>query len=126
MGMVFAIVCFVAGVWSAVTYQVTYHAVLDALPPQFQSPLTSRYAFPVYALSPSTPLPLQADYIKALAGMTFALLCFSLSCFLFGRLDGGLLAFFGFGAGVVSTFKSWKTYKANCDQPSVQHGATDI
>ena len=125
MGAVFAVAGAIAFVWSGVKYQATYHALQDALPPQFQDGEMSRYAFPVYALHPSTPLTLQADYVKALAGGTIALLCVSASCFLFGRPDGGLLALFGFGAVAVSTFKSWNTYKANCSRATTTHGEAE-
>ena len=43
-----------------------YRAILDALPPQFRDDWTSRYAFSVYALEPTTPLDVQASYIKAM------------------------------------------------------------
>lgn len=125
MGAVFAVVCAIAFVWSGIKFQVAYHALQDAIPPQFQGGEMSRYAFPVYALHPSTPLALQADYVKSLAGGTIALLCFSASCFLFGRSDGGLLALLGFGAGTVSTFKSWNTYKANCSRVTTPHGEAE-
>jgi hypothetical protein len=102
-------------IWSAVIYQTVYRALINSFPPQFQDPLNSRYAFPVFALSPSTPLSLQADYMKSLAGGCFAMLGFSLSCFSFQRVDGGCLALLGFFAAVVSTIKSWKAYKENCN-----------
>jgi hypothetical protein len=110
MGPIFAIAGVIAFVWAAVKYEVTARTLHDAFPPQFQDALMSRYAFPVYALHHSTPLTLQADYVKASAGGAVAMLCFSLSCFSFGRPDGGVLALFGFGAGAVFVFKSFKTY----------------
>ena len=115
LGAVFAVTSLIAGVWSAVNYQIVYYALIDSFPPQFQDSLNSRYAFPVYAMSPSTPLSLQADYLKSLAGGCFAMLCFSLSCFSFQRADGGCLALVGFSAAAVSAIKSWKTYKENCN-----------
>ena len=114
MGPLFAIAGVIAFVWSAVKYEVTARALQDRLPPQFQDPLMSRYAFGVYALHPSTPLTLQADYLSAGAGAVVAMLCLSLSCFLFSHPEGGVLALIGFGLITVNSFKSWKTYKSNC------------
>jgi hypothetical protein len=65
MTAVFIVIAIITGLWSAVKYQIVYNAVIDSLPPQFQDPLTSRYAFPVYALASSTPLPLQGEYVKS-------------------------------------------------------------
>ena len=64
MAAVFGVICALAFLWSAVKYQMVYVATIDSLPPQFQDELNSRYAFPVYALAHSTPLELQAEYIK--------------------------------------------------------------
>jgi hypothetical protein len=116
LGAVFAVLCAIAGIWSGVKMIVVYWAVYDSLPPQFQDPLMSRYAFSTYALNSSTPLSVQTDHMKSLVGGCFAMLFFSLSCFTFGRPDGGLLALAGFLAITVGTIKSWKTYKENCSR----------
>ena len=55
MGLLFSIAGVIAFVWSAVKYEVTARALQDLLPPQFQDPLMSRYAFGVYALHPLLP-----------------------------------------------------------------------
>jgi hypothetical protein len=56
-------------------------------------------------------LSLQADCVKSLAGGCFAMLCFSLSCFSFQRLDGGCLALVGFFAAFVSTMARHFAFK---------------
>jgi hypothetical protein len=117
MAAVFAVMCALAGIWSAIKYQATYHALLGSLPPQFQDPLNSRYAFPEYVLHPSTPLALQTDFVKAQAGGCFAMLCFSLSCFIGGQTTGGWLALAGSFAIAASTIKAWRIYKENCNRP---------
>ena len=114
MAAVFAVMCALAGIWSAVKYHMTYLAALDSLPPQFQNPLMSRYAFPEYALRPSTPLELQTEYMKSLAGGCVAMPCFSLCCFIGGQPAGGWLA--GSLAIFVGTVKSWMTYRTNCNR----------
>jgi hypothetical protein len=114
---VFGVICALAFIWSAVKYQMVYHATIDSLPPQFQDPLNSRYAFPEYALRPSTPFELQTEYMKSLAGACLGMLCFSLSCFIGGQPAGGWLALAGFLATAAGTIKSWKTYKENRDRP---------
>jgi hypothetical protein len=60
MAAVFVVGAVMAIIWSAAKYRIVYRTVVDSLPPQ----LSSRYAFPVYALSASTPLPLQAEYVN--------------------------------------------------------------
>jgi hypothetical protein len=105
-----------AVLWSAFKYQTTYVALIDSLPSQFQDGLNSRYAFPEYVLRPSTPLPLQAEYVKSQIGFSFATLGFSLLCFLHEKNAVGLvllIMFFGFS---ILTIKSWKTYQANLNR----------
>jgi hypothetical protein len=81
MAAVFGVACFLAIFWSAIRYQFAYNSVVDSLPPQFQDDLTSRYAFPVYVLERSTPLHVQAEYMKSLWGSCVAALCASLCVF---------------------------------------------
>lgn len=76
MAAVFIVGCGMAMIWSVVKYLIVYRALVDSIPPQ----LCPRYAVPVYALSPSTPLPLQAEYVKSAWGGCVAFLCVSL-CF---------------------------------------------
>ena len=118
MTAVFAIATVAAAIWSVVKYQTTYYALINSFPLEFQDPLNSRYAFPEFVLSASTPLVLQSDYVKALAGGCFAMLCFSLSFFSFGQVIGGWLALGSSLLIATSTIKSWKAYKENCNRPA--------
>jgi hypothetical protein len=116
MAAVFVVGCGIAMIWSAVKYQIVYRALVDSLPPQ----LPSGFAFPVYALSPSTPLPLQAEYVKSLWGGCVAFLCLSLCFFSLQQLIVGCVSLAVFFASVVSAIKSWKTYKENCNRAVAQ------
>jgi hypothetical protein len=117
MAAVFGVICALAFIYAAVTFQMVYHATIDSLPPQFQGGEISRYAFPEYALRPSTPLELQTEYMKALAAGCLGMPCFSLACFTGGQPAGGWLALAGSLATAASTFKAWRTYKENCNRP---------
>jgi Ca2+/Na+ antiporter len=109
-----------AAVWSIVKYQIVYNSLAESFPPQFQDPLTSRYAFPVLALSSSTPLPLQEDYVKSLQGFCVVSLCISLSFFSFQQVIVGCLFLVVFFVSVFSMVKSWRTYKKNCNRAVAQ------
>ena len=113
---VFVVGAFIAAIWSIIIYQNVYNSVIEFFPPQFRDPLTSRYAFPILALSRSTPLLLQADYVKSLSGFCVLFLCISLSFFSIQQLIIGCLFLGVFFVAVFSTIKSWKTYKANCNR----------
>src|SRR3954451_17140104 len=116
MPAVFGVVCFIAMIWSAVKYQIVSNRVVELMPPQFQDDLTSRYALAVYALYPSTPLPLQAEYVKSLGGGCIAMLFFFLCLASSGQALGSWLALGGFVMIAISTFQSWKTYRTNCNR----------
>jgi len=116
VGGVFIVLGIVVGIWSGVKYQIVYNSVVESFPPQSQDPYTSRYAFPVLALSHSTPLSLQADYVRSLAGFCVFTLCISLSLFSFQQMIFGGVCLIGVFISVFSTIKSWKTYKENCNR----------
>jgi hypothetical protein len=116
MVAVFAVGCGIALLWTGIKYQIIYNSVIDSFPPQFQGDLTSRYAFTVLVLSPSTPLPLQAEYVKASWGGCVAGLSISLCFFSVREPILGCLFLVIFIAAVVSTLRSRKTYKENCNR----------
>ena len=120
MTALFVVGCGIATIWSLVRSQIVYNSIIDSFPPQFQDPLTSRYAFHVLALSPPTPLELQAEYVKSLWGGCVAFLCISLCFFSLQQLIIGCLGLVVFFASVFSTIKSWKTYKENCNRAVAQ------
>ncbi len=113
---VFAVLAFIAAIWSIAKYQIVYNSVKASFPPPFQDPLSSRYAFPVFALSRSTPTWLQADYVKALVGFCVVILCISLLFFSIQQVIIGCVFLVVFSAHVFLTVKAWKTYKTNCDR----------
>jgi F0F1-type ATP synthase assembly protein I len=116
MGAVFLVLGLIAAIWSIVRYQIVYNSLRESFPTQFQDPLTSRYAFPVIVLSHSTPLSLQADYVKSLAGGCVAFLGISLSFFSFQQTIFGCLCLIGLFLNVVSTIRSWNTYRENSNR----------
>jgi hypothetical protein len=119
----FAVVGSVAFVCSIIVDQMVHNALIESLPPQFQDSLSSRYAFDVYVLSPSTPLALQTKHMKALMGFWFSVLCFALfSIFFFEQMWARWLPSVLVFVMTVSIVKSWKAYKANCNRPM---GASD-
>jgi hypothetical protein len=101
-------------IWSAVKYFEIQSVVLDTLPLHLRDGLNSRYAIPIYALEPSTPLPVQAEYMKSLAGGCVAMPCFALACFFAGQMLGALLGTLAATVVLISTVKSWMTYRENC------------
>src|SRR6476660_9833410 len=110
MAAVFFVVGAIAVILSAVRCEIVYRSLVDSFPPQFQDELTSRYAFPVLALSPSTPLALQAAYMKALWAGCVCFLCVSLGFFASQNVVFGCFCLLGFFWSVFSTIKSWKTF----------------
>lgn len=116
MAPLFFAVGAIAGLWSAVRYQTLYRQLIDSFPPRFQDELTSRYAFSVYALDPSTPLPSQAEYMKCQYAGCACILCISLGFFSLGNILAGCVVLLGFLLGAFWTFKSWKTYREHCNR----------
>ena len=102
---------------SAVRTHFVYRAVLDTLPPRFQDDWTSRYAFSVYALEPTTPVEVQAEYVKAMGLSCPACLSVSLGFFAAGYPVLGGLALL---VSIVATYRAvqgWRTYQSNLDRP---------
>jgi hypothetical protein len=112
---VFGMVGAIAFVWSAVRNHLVYRALIDSFPPELKDGLTAKFALHVIALSPSTPLSLQAEYLKSLAAGCVAMLCFSLSLFCADKIEGWL-ALGGCLLIAISAIRSWKTYRQNCNR----------
>ena len=103
--------------WSIFKYQTAYSELIELFPLEFQNPMISRIAFPEIALSPSTPLALQTDYMKSLIGSCFAALGFALfSIFFFEQAAARWLPSVAFSVMTASTIKSWKIYKENVNR----------
>ncbi|VIO77366.1 hypothetical protein CI41S_56210 [Bradyrhizobium ivorense] len=75
----------------------------------------SRYALHTYALASSTPLSLQAEYMKTLYAGCVAALSGALAFFAAENQVFGCLVLIGFLWGAYQTFKSWKIYRTNCE-----------
>jgi hypothetical protein len=58
-----------AAIWGIYKYQTVYSTLINSFPLEFQGGEISRHAFPVIALSASTPLELQWDYVTSLMGL---------------------------------------------------------
>jgi hypothetical protein len=99
--------------WSIYKYQTTYAALLGSLPPQFQDGSNSRFAFPEWVLRPSTPLPLQSDYVKSQAGFCLVTLGIAMLCLLSGKTEIGAMVLAMLAAFSALTIKSWKLFRAN-------------
>ncbi|WP_024514562.1 hypothetical protein [Bradyrhizobium sp. Tv2a-2] len=116
MAAVFFVIGAIALIWSAAKYQIIYHSIVDSFPPQFRDDLSSRYAFPVLVLSPATPLPLQAEYVKSMWGFCVFFLCMSLGSFASRNAVFGSLFLLVFAGAVFKAIKSRKTLQENCNR----------
>jgi hypothetical protein len=120
---VFGVVSIIAFIWSAFRNHVVYRALIDSFPPELNDGITAKFALHVIALSPSTPLSLQAEYVKSLVAGCVAMLCFSLALFCAEKVEGWLVLG-GFLLVAISTIKAWKTYRQNCNR-AVAHNDTE-
>jgi hypothetical protein len=99
--------------WSAFKYFSAFSALEDSFPPEWRDSITARFALASVALNPSTPLPIQADYVASLAGGCLAVLFITLLAFSVGETRGGWLFFAIFAVCVASTIKSAMKYFRN-------------
>jgi len=106
----------VAFLWSAFLIQKVRYAVMDTLPPELADPNFPYSVYPEFALGPSTPLALQADYLKSQMLFFLAFLGFSLDCFLLGKAIMGWVLLAMFVGFATLTIKNRKIYKANCSR----------
>jgi Ca2+/Na+ antiporter len=120
MGAVFGVLTLIAGIWTIVLSQRVDNSAIEFLPPQFQDPLSSRYALPGLALSHPMPLSLQAEYIKSQKVSCVAVLCGALTLFSFHQIVFGCLALAAFFVCVFRTIKSSKIYQQNCSRVLAQ------
>ena len=99
--------------WSIFKLEALSNALIDSYPEEFREETLWKIAFPIFALSPLTPLDLQLSYLRSMTGSCFATLGISVSCFLFGGIVAGWIALIMFGAFTVFLIGYWKTYWAN-------------
>ncbi|MGC2777668.1 MAG: hypothetical protein WA418_18735 [Bradyrhizobium sp.] len=102
---------------SGIRLHFVYRSIVGSLPPQFQDDWTSRYAFSVYALEPTTPIEVQAEYVKAMGVSCGACLALTLGFFAAGNAVFGCLVLLVFVVGVYRAVDGWRTYKSNLDRP---------
>ena len=113
MTALLVILCLASFIYSVWQNQKVHLALIGSFPPEFDNEMIEKVALHAIALRSSTPLRLQADYVKSVAAFAVTFLCFSLSLFSAGEVVGGWLGLIWFFAGAVGTIKSWRTYKEN-------------
>jgi hypothetical protein len=108
------------GMWGGIRNHIVYLKIKDTFPEQFDDELFSRFAFGVYAISRSTPLPLQTEYMKSMGWGCVSFLSMSLGFFISGNIPFGCLCLLASLAIASSIMKDWKAYKENCSRAESQ------
>jgi hypothetical protein len=124
MAAVFGVVSAIAVIWAAFHNHLVHRALIDSFPAELKGDITAKFALHTIALSPSTPLPLQANYMKTMAAGCVAMFCFSMSLFCAGKVEGWLVLG-GFLLIVFSTIEAWKSYKQNCNRAVAHNDAEE-
>jgi hypothetical protein len=119
MTALFAIPCVALVIYSALQYRAAHNALIDSFPPEWKDSLTEKFVLGEMGLSPSTPLPIQTNYMNSIWAGAVAMLLFSLTLFSLSESFGGWLGMIFFLFGVVSAIKSWRVYKENCKRKAV-------
>lgn len=93
--------------------QTIYFELRDKVPQEFQNEEFAYAIWPQFALSPSTPLPLQADYVRS--GFYLCAACFGfLVCAILVGSTIGTIFFLALCLGLaISSTRFAKTYGAN-------------
>ena len=117
----FAFAAFASLFWAGYKYESVRSELVDSFPPEFQDEVASRFALRHYALRPSTPLRLQADYVASLIGgclMGFFLLLLVLSA---GDARASWVFLAVLLIGIASTVKPVRTYLKNRSRAMTGH-----
>lgn len=118
--MIFAVIIGFASavvlVGSLFKYQEVSDAVMDSYPSEFREETLRRTAFPIFVLSPLTPLHLQVGYLQAMAGICLVTLSIALCCFLLGKEIAGWIVLAMFSLYSAMMISWWRTYRANRDR----------
>jgi hypothetical protein len=120
MTQLFAVVGIVAFCWAIFKGGSAQAAIVDFLPPELRDGLTPRFAASEYAFRPSTPLPLQVDFLHAAWGICVATLFGSLAFFSVPDVVPGCIALFLFLVGLVDATRSQKAYRESCRRAESQ------
>lgn len=119
MTALFAILCVAFAVYAYQQQETAHRALIGSYPPEYRDGSLERFVLWGAGFDPLTPLPVQAKYLNSIWAGTVAMLFFSLAFFSSGERRGGWLAMAIFLVGVVSTIRSWRTYKENCNKKAV-------
>jgi hypothetical protein len=111
MTQALAVAAVVAFCWTIFKGGSAQAAIVDFLPPELRDGLTSRFAASEYAFRPSTPLPVQADFLHAAWGFCLATLFASLAFFSVPDVVPGCIALFLCLVGLVDAIRSQKAYR---------------
>jgi hypothetical protein len=99
--------------WAAFNYFSVSSALKESMPPEWRGTITERFAIESFALNPSTPPPIQTDYMASLVGGCLAVLFLTLLVFSVGETKGGWLFLAILALCVASTVKSAMKYWKN-------------
>jgi Ca2+/Na+ antiporter len=113
MIVVLAFAIFSALFWAGFKYYAVYFALVDSFPPEWRNTSSARVAIDQFALSPSTPLAVQADYVASQVGACLAAFFLWLLVFLVGQTIERWLFLAILLVFVVSTVKSARLYWKN-------------
>jgi hypothetical protein len=102
-----------AAAWGIVLNQRIYLDVKETLPPEFDDEEFRYATYPQFALSPSTPLRLQADYVRAGISLCSACLGFSVCAFLLGSTTAALIFLVFFLGLAAASIRHMKIYREN-------------
>jgi hypothetical protein len=99
--------------------EAAHRAVIKNYPSEFRGNMTERFVLSEIGMDSSTPLPVQANYMKSMWAGTAAMLFFALTLFSIDQSFGGWLGMIFFLIVAASTVKSWMTYQKNLRQKSI-------
>ena len=101
-------------------------ALKDAYPEEFQDGAMWKIAFPIFVLSPLTPLDLQRRCLQSWTGISFAGLGFSSCCFLYGNVVAGWIILIMSIASAVVLVGYWRTHLMNCRRKAADNGQEEL
>lgn len=119
MTVILVLAIFAALGWTAFKYLSVSSALNESMPPEWRDSITARFARGHIALNPSTPLPIQTDYIVSLVGGCLAGLFITLLVFSVGETTAGWFFLAIFALCVASTAKSAMTYWKNRSRAAI-------
>ena len=113
MIVVLAFASFAALLWAGFKYYAVYFALVDSFPPEWRNTSTERFAIDQFALSPSTPLAVQADYVESQFAGCLGVFVLWLLLFFVDQTNKHWLVLAGFVVVAASTIRSARLYWKN-------------